>query len=138
MKGILLTILFYLVLLNSAKSLADTMGPTTLSEYVKIVDLTLLMESFMNKLKYSSSELDVAEEFIKCYIHDYCKCVDYQEKGMKLIKVHLLVHFVEYIQMCGSPMNFNGATGESHLKVKMKQPAHRTRCITRTWSTGQQ
>jgi len=28
--------LFYLVLSNSAKSLVDTVGPTTLSEYVKI------------------------------------------------------------------------------------------------------
>ena len=29
--------------------------------------------------------------------------------------------------MVASPMNFNGTTGESHLKAKMKQPAHRTR-----------
>jgi len=112
--------------LNSAKNLADTMGPMTLSEYVKIVDLTLL--SFMNKLEYSSSKLEVVEEFIKGYIHDCCKCVDCQEQqGMKLIKVHLLVHFVECIQMYGSPMNFNGATGESHLKAKTKQPVCRTR-----------
>ena len=29
--------------------------------------------------------------------------------------------------MYGSPMNFNGSTGESHLKSKTKQPARRTR-----------
>jgi len=46
---------------------------------------------------------------------------------MKLIKVHLLVHFVECIWMYGSLMNCNGATGKSHLKAKPKQPACRTR-----------
>jgi len=81
MRGVLLTILFYLVLLNSVKSLAGTMGSMALSKYAKIVDLTLLIESFMHKLEYSSSELDVAEEFIKGYIYDYCKCVDHQEAG---------------------------------------------------------
>jgi len=49
------------------------------------------------------------------------------EGEVNLIKIHLLVHFVECIQMHGSPMNFNGSTGESHLKSKTKQPAWRTR-----------
>jgi len=46
---------------------------------------------------------------------------------MKLIKIHLLRHFVECIRMYGSAINFNGATGESHLKNKTKQPAWRTK-----------
>ena len=93
------------------------MGPTTLSEYVKIFDLTILMETFFNKPTYTEDELDTVEVFIKGYIFDFCHCVDHQEKeGMKLIKIHLLVHFVECIRMYGSPMNFNGSTGELHLK----------------------
>jgi len=46
---------------------------------------------------------------------------------MKLIKIHLLRHFVECIKMYGSAVNFNGATSESHLKNKTKQPAWRTK-----------
>jgi len=104
------------------------MGPMTLSKYVKIFDLTILMETFFNKPMYTEDELDTVEVFIKGYIFDFCKCVDHQEKeGMKLIKIHLLVHFVECIWMYGSPMNFNGSTGKSPLKSKTKQPAQRTR-----------
>ncbi len=111
------------------RSLHTQLGPTTLSEYVKIFDLTILVETFFNKPTYTEDELDIVEVFIKGYIFDFCKCVDCQEKeGMlKLIKIHLLVHFVECIWMYGSPMKCNGSTGKSHLKSKTKQLAQRTR-----------
>lgn len=48
---------------------------------------------------------------------------------MKLIKLHLFIHFVESIWMYGSPMTFNGYTGKSHLKAKTKQLAQRTRML---------
>jgi len=49
---------------------------------------------------------------------------------MKLIKIHLLNHFVDCICLYGSAVNFNGAVGESHLKSKTKQPARCTKmCI---------
>jgi len=49
---------------------------------------------------------------------------------MKLVKIHLLNHFVDCIHLYGSSMNFNGAIGESHLKNKTKQPAWRTKmCV---------
>jgi len=55
-------------------------------------------------------------------------CVNRTEgKGLKLIKIHLINHFVECIRLYGSAINFNGATGESHLKAKTKQPARRTK-----------
>ena len=65
MRGVLLTILFYLVLSDSAKKLANTMGPTTLSEYVKIFDLTILVETFFNKPTYTEEALETVEKFIK-------------------------------------------------------------------------
>ena len=45
---------------------------------------------------------------------------------MKLVEIHLLIHFVDCIRMYGSAMNFNGSIGESHLKNKTEQPACRT------------
>ncbi len=64
----------------------------TLSEYVKIFDLTKLVETFFNKPMYTKEELDNVEAFIKGYIFDFCHCGDHQEKeGMKLIKIHLLI-----------------------------------------------
>jgi len=92
MRGVLLTILLYLVLSDSAKKLAYMMGPMTLSKYVKIFDLTILVETFLNEPIYT------VEKVIKGNIFDFCKCVDCQEKeGMQLIKMYLLVHFVECI-----------------------------------------
>ncbi len=101
-----MTFLFYLILSDSTKKLAYTMESTVLSEYVKFFDLTILVETFLNKPTYTVEELDTVEVFIKGYIFDFCQCVDHQEKeGMKLIKIHLLVHFVDCIQLYGSPMN---------------------------------
>jgi len=103
MRGVFLTILFYHVLSDSAKKLAYTMRPMTLSKYVKIFELTILVETFLNKPKYTVEELDTVGVVIKGYIFDFCNCVDYQEKeDIKLIKIHLQVHFVECIQMHGS------------------------------------
>jgi len=80
------------VITLKAKFFAYTMGPTTLSKYVKIFDLTILVETFLNEPIYT------VEKVIKGNIFDFCKCVDCQEKeGMQLIKMYLLVHFVECI-----------------------------------------
>jgi len=104
------------------------MGKKTLSEYVKICDITLMFESFLNKEEFTLWELNMAEIFLKKYIKDFVSCVKQMEgKGLKLIKIHLINHFVECIRLYGSSINFNGATGESHLKAKTKQPAWRTK-----------
>jgi len=81
-----------------------------------------MLEAFLYKEEYYEWELSTAEIFIKKYITDFCPCVNRQEElGMKLIKIHLLRHFVECIRMYGSADNFNGAIGESHLISKVKQ-----------------
>jgi len=104
------------------------MGKKTLSDYVKICDITLMFESFLNKEEFTLWELNMAEIFLKKYIKDFVSCVKQMEgKGLKLIKIHLINHFVECIRLYGSSINFNGATGESHLKAKTKQPAWRTK-----------
>jgi len=99
-----------------------------LSEYVKLFDLTLGLEAFLTKTKLTEEEVNIVEKFIPKYIKDFVDCINHQEgKGMKLVKIHLLNHFVDCIRMYGSAMIFNGAIGESHLKRKTKQPAQRTK-----------
>jgi len=60
---LLLTILFYLVILDSFKKVAHTMGLMTFSEseYVKIFDFTILVETFLNMLTYPLEKLNIAE-----------------------------------------------------------------------------
>jgi len=90
------------------------------------------LEAFLTKSKLTQEEVDIAEKFIPKYIKDFVDCINCQEgQGMKLVKIHLLNHFVDCIQMYGSAMIFNGAIGESHLKTKTKQPAQRTKMDTR-------
>ena len=70
-----------------------------MSEWVKICTLTLVLEAFLNKEEYYEWELNMAEIFINKYITNFCHCVNQQEGlGMKLIKLHLLRHFVEMYQ----------------------------------------
>ena len=97
-------------------------------EYVKLFDLTLGLEAFLTKTKLTEEEVNIAENFIPRYIKDFVDCINHQEgKGVKLVKIHLLNHFLDCIQMYGSAMIFNGVIGESHLKRKTKQPARRTK-----------
>ena len=74
------------------------MGEKTLSEYVKICDITLMFESFLNKEEFTLQELNMAELFVKKYIKDFMSCVKQtKEKALELIKIHLINHFVECI-----------------------------------------
>ena len=71
---VFLTVLF-LVLSKSAAELKKIMGKRTLSEYVKICDITLMFELFLNKEEFTLWELNMAEIFLKKYIKDFVSCV---------------------------------------------------------------
>jgi len=82
MCGVLLTLLFYMVLSKSGNKLEELMGRKKLLEYVKLFDLTLLMESFLTQPKLSKAAVDAAEKNIPKYIKDFCSCVKRErEKG---------------------------------------------------------
>jgi len=98
MRGVLLMVMFYLVLSKSAAQLKNLMGETKLSEYVKICNITLMFESFLNKEDFTIWELTMAEIILKKLIKDFVDYVKWQEgKGLKLIKIHLINQFVECI-----------------------------------------
>jgi len=68
MHGVLLTLLFYMVLSKSGHELEELMGRKNLLEYVKLFDMTLLMESFLMQPKLSNAANYAAENFISKYI----------------------------------------------------------------------
>jgi len=53
------------VLSKSAGKLKKNMGKKNLSEYVKICDIMLMFESFLNKEEFTLWELNMAEVFLK-------------------------------------------------------------------------
>jgi len=79
----------------------------------------------LTNAEFTKDEVDAAENFIPKYVNAFVDCVGWQEE-MKLVKIHLLVYFVDCMQLYGNYMNFNGANGELHLKNKQK--AWRTEC----------
>ncbi len=92
------------------------MGETKLSEYVKICNITLMFESFLNKEDFTIWELTMAEIILKKLIKDFVDYVKWQEgKGLKLICMG--VQLILMVQ----PGSL------THLKAKTKQPAWRTK-----------
>ena len=79
MRGVLFTLLYYMVLSDNSKNLARMMGEKKLSKYVKLFDLTLQLEAFLMKAQFMEEEIDAAEKFIPKYVKDFVDCVDWQE-----------------------------------------------------------
>jgi len=52
-------------------------------EYVKLFDLTLLLEAFLTSPILTKDEVDAAENFIPKFVEDFCKCVAW-EQGNKM------------------------------------------------------
>jgi len=72
------------------------------------MELTLLLEAWLNKDEYSGDDLELFDKFIPYYIHTFTTIVNRIEgQGMKLIKVHLLHHFTTMIRLFGCAKNFD-------------------------------
>ena len=84
MRGVLFTLLYYMVLSDNSKNLARMMGEKKLSEYVKLFDLTLQLEAFLTKAQFTEEQIDAAENFIPKYVKDFADCVNRQEGGNEI------------------------------------------------------
>ena len=89
-----------------------------LAGFVKIIDLTLLMESYFNMDSYSEEELWILDVFIPYYIFTFVNVVERtQGDGMKLIKVHILQHLPHLLEYMVAPRILI----LSYLKVTINQ-----------------
>lgn len=128
MRGVLLTILVFMLQTSQLEYLEKTIGNEVMSGYVLILELFLLLESWLQRDSFTAVELDLADKFFPFLMDEFVRVVNRQvHKQLKLVKIHLLMHFTQMIRLYGRAQNFNGATGESHLKALVKQPARRTR-----------
>jgi len=67
---------------------------------------------------------------------DFVDCIDWQEgKGMSLVKINLLNHFIDCIWMHRSAMIFNGAIGELYLKTKQSSLPREPKWTYKIWNT---
>jgi len=91
------------------------------------MELTLLLEAWLNKDEFSEVELKLFDECIPYYIYTYTSTVNRTDgEGMKLIKIHLLHHFSTMVWLYGCCKNFNTFIPEQNHKAKVKEHAIRT------------
>jgi len=110
------------------KILENHIGEDCLAEFVKIMELTLLMEHWLNKDEFSEEELKVFDRFVPYFIYSFTETVNRTDGlGMKLIKIHLLHHFSTMIWLFGHAKNFDTFIPEKNHKSKVKEHARRTR-----------
>jgi len=123
-----LTLLCFLLLNGKQKILENGIGEDCLADFVKIMELTLLMEHWLNKEEFTEEELKVFDRFVPYYIFTFTEPVKWMDgMGMKLIKIHLLHHFSTMIWLFGCAKNFDTFVPEKNHKSKVKEHARRTR-----------
>jgi len=94
---------------------------------MKVMELTLLLESWLNKNEFKEEELHVFDRFVPYFIFTFMETVQRKDgKGMKLIKIHLLHHFTTMIQLFGCTKNFDTFIPEKNHKSKVKENPRRT------------
>jgi len=88
------------------------------------MELTLLLESFLNKDEFTEDELWVFDKFVPYCMYTFTDTVKRTEgHGMKLIKINLLHHFLLMIQLFGCAKNSDTFIPEKNHKTKVKQHA---------------
>jgi len=123
-----LTLLCFLLLNGKQQILENRIGEDRLAEFVKIIELTVLMERWLNKDEFTEEELKVFDRFVPYFIYSFTETVNRTDGlGMKLIKIHLLHHFSTMICLFGRAKNFDTFAPEKNHKSKVKEHARRTR-----------
>ncbi len=95
--GVLLPVLTFL-LLNGQNFIF--WNKDWLSGFIKVMELTILLEAWLNKDEFCEEDLCLFDKFVPYFIHTFTMVVNRTEgQGMKLIKVHLLHHFTTMVQL---------------------------------------
>jgi len=92
------------------------------------MELTLLMEHWLNKDEFTEEELKVFDRFVPYYIFTFTETVKQTDgMGMKLIKIHLLHHFSTMIWLFGHAKILILLFLKRIISPKVKEHARRTR-----------
>jgi len=124
-----LFIVYILTMCSSeGEKLEQLLGEERLSAFIHVFELVLMLENFAQMPCHIKHHLkDVFEKgipFVMKTMKDVINCTN--GNGMKIIKFHLLIHFVSDILRYGSMLNFNSAIGEMMHKTQVKDPAQHT------------
>jgi len=121
MRGILLVILLFMLLDKYKKSLLQSVGDETLSQFIHLFKLMIMFKCWLDCDEFSREELEMASKFIPILIQTLVNNV--KRKNMTLPKIHWMHHFIEQVYNFGSASNISGRIHETNLKEKVKRPS---------------
>lgn len=122
-------IIVFLVVLSSAEGLYldPILGTNRCAAFIQCLELLLMLENFCKADYHEKKDLllikrmmPVVLETIKSVINRKHGC------GLKIVKFHIINHFVDDIIRFGSMNNFDSSIGERNHITEIKRPAKRT------------
>ena len=122
-------IIVFLVVLNSdeGKNLDNVLGPGRCGAFIQCLELLLMLEDFCKTDTHKKNDLKLIKEIMPVVLETIKTTINRQKGcGLKVIKFHLISHFVDDIRRFGSMNNFDSAIGERNHITEVKQPANRT------------
>ena len=127
MSGMLIVFLCVLNSDEGTNKIDKEMGEGRTTQFIHIIELMLLLESFCLSTEHLISNVKLLKKFMP-YILNTLKNTLNRQSGcqMKIIKFHLPNHFADDILRFGSMVNFDTGIGESHHKSEAKHPAQNT------------
>jgi hypothetical protein len=146
MRGVMLTILCFILLQEHKEALERKIGEDILAGYVLVFELTMLYEAWLNKDQFTEDELQLVDKFMPIFVRTFVRVIRRTEgHGMKLIKMHLPMHFTTMIRLYGRVKNIDTMAVEKHHKEKVKDPGRTTNfqadqfemdTATKDWESG--
>jgi hypothetical protein len=127
MSGLILVYLIVFCSEEGMENLDKQFGEERCSAYVHLFELLLLLENFCKQDQHEPMGLKIMKAGMP-YIMDTIKEVGNRNEGCgwKIVKFHLLSHFVDDITRFGSMKNFDSSIGERNHKTEVKNPSKNT------------
>jgi hypothetical protein len=127
MAGILLVYLLVFASKEGEDKLISFLGDQGLPDFTHCFELFLLLENFCKLNSLHESELKLMKKGMPMIMDFIKKTINRRTgNGMKLVKFHLLLHYVDDIRRFGSMRNFDSCIGERHHCTEVKDPAQQT------------
>lgn len=127
MAGLLIV---YLLLFASDEGndvLSQKLGKNRLADFIHCFELMLLLENFCKLEQHDKGDLNIMRTGIPAILDFYKNTLNRKEgNGMKIIKFHLCLHYVDDIRRFGSMRNYDSCIGERHHCTEVKDPARHT------------
>jgi hypothetical protein len=122
-----LVLLLVILCSSYGDELDSAFGPQRRGQFIHMIETTMMIDNYMRRDDYTLKELQDFKCYIPAYLNSFKETIDRQQgNGMKYIKFHLPLHFVDDMFRFGPCSGYDSGPCEMHHKVLAKQPARLT------------